>query len=105
MNSQTDIIQEEDKKKGRGGFRPGSGRPRRMDEAEIIKKLEPMAATAFKVLESKIKDGDMNAIKLYMQYFLGLPTQKIENKIEGQLNQVSVEVVRPEILKEEVLCN
>jgi hypothetical protein len=105
MNSQTDIIQEEDKKKGRGGFRPGSGRPRRMDETEIIKKLEPMAATAFKVLESKIKDGDMNAIKLYMQYFLGLPTQKIENKIEGQLNQVSVEVVRPELVKEEVLVN
>jgi hypothetical protein len=105
MNSQTDIIQEEDKKKGRGGFRPGSGRPRRMDEAEIIKKLEPMAATAFKVLESKIKDGDMNAIKLYMQYFLGLPTQKIENKIEGQLNSVKIDVVKPQIVKEEVMCN
>jgi hypothetical protein len=105
MNSQTDIIQEEDKKKGRGGFRPGSGRPRRMDEAEIIKKLEPMAATAFKVLESKIKDGDMNAIKLYMQYFLGLPTQKIENKIEGQLNSVKIDVVKPQIVKEEILCN
>ena len=104
MNSQTDII-EEDKKKGRGGFRPGSGRPRRMDEAEIIKKLEPMAATAFKVLESKIKDGDMNAIKLYMQYFLGLPTQKIENKIEGQLNSVKIDVVKPQIVKEEILCN
>jgi hypothetical protein len=104
MNSQTDIIEEE-KKKGRGGFRPGSGRPRRMDEAEIIKKLEPMAATAFKVLESKIKDGDMNAIKLYMQYFLGLPTQKIENKIEGQLNSVKIDVVKPQIVKEEVLCN
>ena len=105
MNSQTDIIQEEDKKKGRGGFRPGSGRPRRMDEAEIIKKLEPMAATAFKVLESKIKDGDMNAIKLYMQYFLGLPTQKVESKIEGQLNSVKIDVVKPQIVKEEVMCN
>ena len=104
MNSQTDIIQE-DKKKGRGGFRPGSGRPRRMDEAEIIKKLEPMAETAFKVLESKIKDGDMNAIKLYMSYFLGMPTQKVESKIEGQLNQVSIEVVKPQLAKEEVLCN
>jgi hypothetical protein len=104
MNSQTEIIQEE-KKKGRGGFRPNSGRPRRMDEQAIIEKLTPMAETAFKVLQQKIQDGDMNAIKLYMQYFLGLPTQKIENKIEGQLNQVSVEVVRPEIVKEEVMCN
>lgn len=89
-----------------GGKRPNqTGRPKRMDEQAIIEKLTPMAATAFKVLESKIKDGDMNAIKLYMQYFLGLPTQKIENKIEGQLNQVSIEVVKPQIVKEEILCN
>jgi hypothetical protein len=104
MNSQTDINSEE-KKKTRGGFRPGSGRPRRMDEAEIIKKLEPMATAAFNVLEKKILEGDMNAIKLYMSYFLGMPTQKVESKIEGQLNQVSVEVVRPELVKEEVICN
>jgi hypothetical protein len=89
-----------------GGKRPNqTGRPKRMDEQAIIEKLTPMAETAFKVLESKIKDGDMNAIKLYMQYFLGLPTQKIENKIEGQLNQVSIEVVKPQIVKEEILCN
>ena len=89
-----------------GGKRPNqTGRPKRMDEQAIIEKLTPMAETAFKVLESKIKDGDMNAIKLYMQYFLGLPTQKIENKIEGQLNQVSIEVVKPQLVKEEVLVN
>ena len=89
-----------------GGKRPNqTGRPKRMDEQAIIEKLTPMAETAFKVLEQKILEGDMVAIKLYMSYFIGLPTQKIENKIEGQLNQVSVEVVRPEIVKEEVLCN
>jgi hypothetical protein len=89
-----------------GGKRPNqTGRPKRMDEQAIIEKLTPMAETAFKVLESKIKDGDMNAIKLYMQYFLGLPTQKIENKIEGQLNSVKIDVVKPQIVKEEILCN
>jgi hypothetical protein len=76
-----------------------------MDEQAIIEKLSPMAETAFKVLNQKILDGDMNAIKLYMSYFLGMPTQKVESKIEGQLNQVSVEVVRPELVKEEVLSN
>jgi hypothetical protein len=104
MNSQTDIIEEE-KKKTRGGFRPGSGRPRRMDEQAIIEKLTPMAETAFKVLEQKILEGDMVAIKLYMSYFIGLPTQKIENKIEGQLNSVKIDVVKPQLVKEEVLCN
>jgi hypothetical protein len=89
-----------------GGKRPNqTGRPKRMDEQAIIEKLTPMATAAFNVLEKKILEGDMNAIKLYMSYFLGMPTQKVESKIEGQLNKVSVEVVRPEIVKEEVLVN
>jgi hypothetical protein len=89
-----------------GGKRPNqTGRPKRMDEQAIIEKLTPMAETAFKVLEQKILEGDMVAIKLYMSYFIGLPTQKIENKIEGQLNSVKIDVVKPEIVKEEVMCN
>ena len=101
-----DNIKTEQKPKGKwGGPRPNSGRPKRMDEQAIIEKLTPMAETAFKVLEQKILEGDMVAIKLYMSYFIGLPTQKIENKIEGQLNQVSIEVVKPQIVKEEIMCN
>lgn len=92
----------EERKSKRGGARPGAGRKRRMEEHEIIEKLTPMAATAFQVLNSKIAEGDMKAIQLFMQYFIGLPTQKIESKIEGQLNQVSVEVVKPEIKLEKV---
>ena len=106
MNSQEDIKIEENKPKGKwGGRRPNSGRPKRMDEEEIIRKLQPMQEEVFTALREKIAEKDMNAIKLYLQYYLGLPTQKIENKIEGQLNQVSIEVVKPQIVKEEILCN
>ena len=80
-----------------GGWRPNSGRKRRMEEHEIIERLEPMAETAFRVLHEKIAQGDSRAIQLYMQYFIGLPTQKIESKIEGQLNQVQVEVIKPNV--------
>ena len=101
-----EISKTEQKPKGKwGGPRPNSGRPKRMDEQAIIEKLTPMAETAFKVLEQKILEGDMVAIKLYMSYFIGLPTQKIESKIEGQLNSVKIDVVKPQIVKEEVLCN
>lgn len=88
-----------------GGARPGAGRKRRMEEHEIIAKLTPMADTAFKVLRQKIEEGDMKAIQIFCSYFIGLPTQKIENKIEGQLNQVSVEVVRPQYEDAEVVAN
>jgi len=100
-------MQEESKPKYKwGGKRPNqTGRPKRMDEQAIIEKLTPMSEIAFKVLGDKIKEGDMNAIKLYMSYFLGMPTQKVESKIEGQLNQVSIEVVKPQMVKEEVLAN
>lgn len=82
-----------------GGYRPGGGRPRRMDEQQIIEKLQPMAETAFRILHEKVAQWDMKAIQLYMQYFIGLPTQKIESKIEGQLNQVQIEVVKPNFEK------
>ena len=95
-DTQLDVLIEERKSK-RGGARPGAGRKRRMEEHEIIQKLEPMADTAFKVLKQKISEGDMKAIQLFCQYFIGLPTQKIENKIEGQLNQVQIEVVKPNV--------
>ena len=80
-----------------GGWRPNSGRKRRMEEEEIIARLEPMAETAFRVLHEKLAQGDARALQLYMQYFIGLPTQKIESKIEGQLNQVQIEVIKPNL--------
>lgn len=99
-------IQEKIKSKGKhGGARPNSGRPKRMDENAIIEKLHPMSEIAFTKLKEKILEGDMVAIKLFCSYYMGMPTQKVESKIEGQLNQVSVEVVRPELAKEEVLSN
>ena len=80
-----------------GGKRDGSGRKSRMTEHEIIERLEPMADTAFKVLKQKISEGDIKAIQIFCQYYIGLPTQKIENKIEGNLNQVQVEVIKPNV--------
>jgi hypothetical protein len=80
-----------------GGARPGAGRKRRMEEHEIIERLTPMADIAFKVLRDKVAEGDMKAIQIFMSYFIGLPTQKVESKIEGQLNQVSIEVIKPNI--------
>ena len=93
---QTNDIQPIEKKK-KGGARPGAGRKRRMEEHEIIERLTPMADIAFKVLKEKVAAGDIKAIQIFMSYFIGLPTQKIENKIEGSLNSVSVEVVKPTV--------
>lgn len=99
-HNSNDKPQRENEVGRHGGYRVGAGRKRRMEEHEIIQKLTPMEDLAFNVLEKKIQEGDMKAIQIFMQYFIGLPTQKIENKIEGNLNQVNVEVIK--VNKDEV---
>lgn len=100
-------MQEESKPKYKwGGKRPNqTGRPKRMDEEQIIAKLSPMAELAFQKLSEKIAEGDITAIKLFCSYFMGMPTQRVENKIEGQLNQVNIEVIKPKLTPDEVINN
>lgn len=78
----------------RGGLMDKTGRRSKIEQEELIEKLHPMAHTAFAILQRKIAEGDMKAIQIFMSYYVGLPTQKVENKIEGNLNQVSVEVIK-----------
>ena len=40
----------------------------------------------------------MKAIQLFCAYYIGLPTQKIESRIEGNLNQIAIEIIKPNIL-------
>lgn len=105
MNNQNEIKDgpEISRKTGKpktkhGGYRPGSGRKTRMNEAEILHKLEPMNALAFEKLREKIEAGDINALKIYFNYYLGMPAQKVEQNVTGSLSSVSVEVVRPALI-------
>ena len=91
------LIEQKAEKKKKGGARPNSGRPRKMTEEQLMEKLWPMSDLAFRVLEKKLGDGNEKALQIYFNYFVGMSTQKIENKIEGNLNQVQVEVIKPNV--------
>jgi hypothetical protein len=91
------LIEQRAEKKKKGGPRPNSGRPKKMTEEQLMEKLWPMSDLAFRVLEKKLGDGNEKALQIYFNYFVGMPTQKIENKIEGNLNQVQIEVVKPNV--------
>lgn len=84
------------KKRKRGGAMPGAGRKPKAEEFKLIEQLKPYNSLALNLLAEKLKAKDMKALQLYMAYFYGAPTQKIENKIEGNLNQINVEVRKPE---------
>jgi hypothetical protein len=84
------------KNKGRGGFRAGSGRKKKPDESELMEQLYPLQGIAMAALEQGLAKGDPKAMDIFFRYFFGLPTQRIESKVEGNLNQVNIEVLRPQ---------
>lgn len=81
-----------------GGARINAGRKSKLKEDELMTKLYPMASDFFVKLHDKIKEGDIKALQLFAAYYIGLPTQKIESKIEGNLNQIAIEIIKPNIL-------
>lgn len=88
----------EKRKENRGGKRPGAGRKTKASEEEVQEKLHPMAKDFYLKLHERIKEGDLKALQLFAAYYIGLPTQKIESKIEGNLNQIAIEIIKPNIL-------
>lgn len=83
-------------KTGKGGFRPGAGRKKKPDESELMEQLYPLQGVALAALEQGLAKGDSKAMDIFFRYFYGLPTQRIESKVEGNLNQVNIEVLRPQ---------
>lgn len=88
----------EKRKETRGGKRPGAGRKTKASEEEVMERLHPMAKDFYNKMHEKIIEGDMKALQLFAAYYIGLPTQKIESKIEGNLNQIAIEIIKPNIL-------
>ncbi len=66
----------------RGGAREGAGRKPKSDEMALIERLSPMDDIALEMLNMKIEQGDMQALKLFMEYRFGKPNMKIEHSGE-----------------------
>ena len=69
-----------------GGARPGAGRPSKIQEIKVIEQMDRIAVPdeIWKALLFKIKEGDTQAIKLWLSYRLGLPKQQIDVTSNGE---------------------
>jgi hypothetical protein len=67
----------------RGGSRENAGRKRKSDELELIARLSPMDNKALKLLDDKLDEGDMSALKMFMEYRWSKPNQKVS--VDGDL--------------------
>lgn len=74
------------KKDSRGGKREGAGRKPRVQEIKLIEQMDAIAVPSeiWEALLFKIKQGDTQAIKLWLSYRLGLPKQQIDITSNGE---------------------
>jgi hypothetical protein len=72
---------------GNGGARPGAGRKPKADEIKLIEQMDAIAAPeeAWEALWNLCKVGDASAIKTWLNYRFGMPKQKIDMDIDGQI--------------------
>jgi hypothetical protein len=73
-------------KKQRGGPRPNSGRPPKIQEIKLIEQMDSLCVPdqIWKALLYKCEQGDTNAIKLWLSYRFGLPKQQIDVTSNGE---------------------
>ena len=73
-------------KKQRGGPRPNSGRPPKIQEIKLIEQMDSLCVPdkIWEALLMKCSQGDTNAIKLWLSYRFGLPKQQIDVTSNGE---------------------
>ncbi len=69
-----------------GGKREGAGRPPKIQEIKLIEQMDAVCVPSeiWEALLFKIKQGDTQAIKLWLSYRLGLPKQQIDVTSNGE---------------------
>ena len=74
------------KKENRGGPRPNSGRPPKIQEIKLIEQMDAISVPnqIWEALLFKCQQGDTAAIKLWLSYRFGLPKQQIDVTTNGQ---------------------
>lgn len=74
------------KKENRGGPRPNSGRPPKIQEIKLIEQMDRICVPEkiWEALLYKCQEGDTAALKLWLSYRFGLPKQQIDITSNGE---------------------
>lgn len=82
-----------------GGARPGAGRPSKIQEVKLIEQMDAVCVPSeiWEALLFKIKQGDVQAMKLWLSYRLGLPKQQIDVTTNGESIAPPIQWISKEI--------
>jgi hypothetical protein len=80
-----------DGRKNNGGNK-NAGRKPKVDEIKIVEQMDAVAIpkNVWKALHDKVKDGDTQAIKTWLQYRYGMPKQVIDQNNTHTLNDFNL---------------
>ena len=79
----------------KGGYRPGSGRKPKADEISMIEKMDASKAPSavWDALAKKVDEGNVQAIKCWLQYRYGMPRQMNEQVDSDAVSHITFEIV------------
>jgi len=71
-----------------GGYRENAGRKGKSEEFKTAEKMDAIGDTkeVLAILWKSVRAGEEWAVKLWLGYRLGTPTQTINNRSDGELN-------------------
>lgn len=80
------------RKNNRGVVGNKGGRKPKADEVKLIESMDAVMAPleAWQALALKVKEGDVQAVKTWLNYRFGMPKQAIDMKGEGITPPVSI---------------
>ena len=95
INQKLSFMQEEVKISKRGGVREGSGRKPKAAEIALAQQMDKVAPCeqVLNALYHKVLDGDTAAIKLWLNYRLGMPVQRVEQETKVDINSFNIKDV------------
>jgi len=78
-----------------GGRRPGAGRKPKAAEIALAEQMDKVAPCeqVLNALYHKVLDGDTAAIKLWLNYRLGMPVQRVEQETKVDINSFNIKDV------------
>lgn len=76
-----------DGRKNNGGHstKGFAGRKPKSDEIKLVERLSPLEDDALAALAEGVKSGDINWVKLYLNYYLGRPKETKDITINEDL--------------------
>ena len=80
---------------GHGGKRANAGRQRKSQEQQIIEKMKVFSPLAMEAMEKGLKKGNVNILKMWLQYVLGNPQQMVQAEIKtDELSKTVLEFIK-----------